>query len=171
MPDVNSPSRSVFVVVCLLIMVGVACDLDRSSVPDTPTAPSTMSPTPVPPPVTVTPLPPLIGASTTYRFSEPLENWGSRRVSGYTERSAFVLYESGGFYAEYDGYRYLGRYERDAGRIAFYFDERSTSAGAIGTIEGTRLEIRYSDMMQHSDFENAAYELSRSDSSLHMLLR
>jgi len=105
----------------------------------------------------VTPFPPLSGAATTYRFSEALENY---RVSGFTEGSSFVLYETGGFYLQYEAFAhgYRGRYEQDDGQISFYFSERSNTADAIGTLKGNRLEIRYSEMMQHSDFENAAYK-------------
>jgi hypothetical protein len=73
-----------------LFAVCVACG-DQAR----PTAPS---PSPAPPPVTVTPFSPLSGATTTYSFSGALENFGSYRVSGFTEDSSFVLYETGGFY-------------------------------------------------------------------------
>lgn len=124
-----------------------------------PTAPSP-SPAAPPPPVTVTPLPPLSGATTTYSFSAALENFGSYRVSGFTEGSSFVLYETGGFYLQYEAFahRYRGRYEQDDGHINFYFSERSNTADAIGTLKGHLLEIRYSETMQHSDFENAVYQ-------------
>jgi hypothetical protein len=112
----------------------------------------------VPPPAP--PLPPLSGASTTYSFSEPLENFGSRRVSVITEHSSFVLYESGGFYLRYEAFEqpYRGTYERDGGQITFHFSERGTTVDAIGTVKADLLEVRYSDMMQHADFENAVYK-------------
>jgi hypothetical protein len=115
---------------------------------------------PSPPPVTVTPLPPLSGATTTYSFSEPLENFGSYRAHGFTEGSSFVLYETGGFYLQYEAFahRYRGRYEQEDGRINFYFSERSSTADAIGTLKGQLLAIRFSEIMQHSDFENALYK-------------
>jgi len=124
--------------------------------------PSAPSPTPTaaPPPVVVTPFPPLSGATTTYRFSEPLENFGSYRVRGFTEGSSFVLYESGSFYLQYEAVagRYRGRYEQDDGQITFYFSERSHAPDAIGTLKGQRLAIHFSEIMQHSDFENALYK-------------
>jgi len=119
-----------------------------------PTAPS---PSPAaPPPVNVTPFPPLSGATTTYNFSDVLGNY---RVSGFTAGSSFVLYETGGFYLQYEAFahRYRGRYEQDDGQITFYFSERSNTADAIGTLKGNLLEVRYSEIMQHSDFENAVY--------------
>jgi hypothetical protein len=124
-----------------------------------PTAPSPMPEPPPPPPVSETPLPPLTGATTTYTFSEPLDNFGSYRVSPATTRSSFVLFETGSFYLQYEAFPQLavGRYEQADGRISFYFSARSQTAGAIGTLKGNLLEIRYSEMMQHSDFENAVY--------------
>ena len=131
-----------FIAVCL------ACN-------DQPIAPSRpVAPPPAPP------LPPLSGASTTYSFSEPLDNFGSYRVSGFTQRSSFVLYESGGFYLQYEAFdhQYRGRYERDAERITFSFSARGATADAIGTVKANLLEVRYRDIMQQSDFENALYK-------------
>ena len=122
---------------------------------DSPTAPSRPV---VPPPAP--PLPPLSGASTTYNFSEPLENFGSSRVSAVTEHSSFVLYETGDFYLQYDAFahQYRGKYERDADRITFSFSQRGNTVDAIGTLKADLLEIRYSDIMLLSDFENAVYK-------------
>lgn len=159
MRRVNSRLTVMTVVVsCLLTVSGSACDSSRQSMLGGPTAPSPTSVAP-PPPVSVTPFPPLTGAATTYSFSEALENWGSSRVSGFTERSAFVLYETGGFYLQYEAFahQYRGRYDQDGGQISFYFSERSNTPGAVGTLKGNLLEIRYSEIMQHSDFENAVY--------------
>lgn len=160
MRTVNARSMLMRLVVGgLLTMSWSACDAGRPSMPGAPTAPSA-SPAP-PPPVTVTPFPPLSGAATTYRFSEPLENFGRYRVSGVTEGSSFVLFESGGCYLQYEAFAdrpYRGRYEQDGGRITFYFSERSNAGDAIGTLKSNLLEIRYSEIMQHSDFENAVYK-------------
>lgn len=148
------------VVGCLVTVSGSGCDSNRQSFLRAPTAPTAPSPIAPPPPVTVTPFPPLSGAATTYRFSGPLENWGSSRVSGFTERSSFVLYETGGCYLLYEDFpnRLLGRYLQDAGRITFYFSEQSHTPDAIGTVKGDLLEIRYSEIMLHSDYENAVYK-------------
>lgn len=140
-----------------LLVVAAACD-DRAR----PTAP-TPNPTPPPPAVAVPPtplppLPPLTGAATTYEFSEPLDNFGVIRVRSFTERSSFVLYESGGFYLAYEGiaHRYRGGYEQGDGRITFHFNADPASS-AIGIVKGDRLEIRYNDTLRHSDFEDAVY--------------
>jgi len=137
------------------IAVCVACH-DQAR----PTAPSPSSAAAPPPPVTVTPLPPLSGATITYSFSEPLDNFGYHRVREFTEGSSFVLHETGGFYLQFKAFahRYRGRYEQDNRRIAFYFSEQSDRPDAIGSLRGHLLEVRYSEIMQHSDFENAVYQ-------------
>jgi hypothetical protein len=99
----------------------------------------------------------------TYVFSGALENFGVPRVSGATAGSSFVLYESGGFVLRFetlDG-QARGSYERDDGQIRFYFAERGSNPDATGTLRDDLMEVRYSEQMQHSDFENAVYQLSR----------
>lgn len=108
-----------------------------------------------PQPVDPTPLPPLSGAATTYRFSEPLDY----PVRDYTERSSIVLYESGGCYLQYDSLpgQLRGRCEHAEAEIRFYFSERTSAPDATGLVRGDVLEMRFSLQMQHSDFENAVY--------------
>jgi hypothetical protein len=136
-----------------LFVAAVACD-DGAR----PTAPSPNPAPPQAPAVPSPPVPPLTGAATTYVFSEPLDNFSVVGVRPYTEGSSFVLYESGGFYLAYKAFahQYRGGYEQEDGRITFYFSGDARSS-AIGTVKGDRLEIRYNDIMQHSDFENAVY--------------
>jgi hypothetical protein len=139
----------------LLFVVSVACD-DAVRL----TGPSPLSPSAPPPPVTTTPLPLPNGASTTYIFREPLENFGAYRVRHYTERSSFVLYDTGDFYLQVEDIpgRAGGRYVQENGQIRFYFSERSQTADAIGTLREDLLEVRYTDLMLHSDYENAVYQ-------------
>jgi hypothetical protein len=136
------------------LVLSIACDGRRG-----PTAP--IPPSPPPPPVTgPPPPPPLSGEATTFRFRAVLVDAGSGRVSRFTEHSSFVIYESGDFDLRYEhiAHPYRGRYERSEEKIAFYFSERSHLPDAIGTLKGDVLEVRYSEPMQHSDFENAAYQ-------------
>ena len=42
-------------------------------------------------------------------------------------------------------------------RVTFYFGPDDNSPDASGILKGNLLEVRFSDMMQHSDFENAVY--------------
>jgi len=110
---------------------------------------------PAPPPPQQPPLP---GPTTTYVFSEPL----GYPVSGYTRASKYVLYDSGAFALEYAGFErpYAGAYRLENGRISFDFNANGSS-DASGDLTGDLLEVRYSDLMQHSDFENAVYRRSQ----------
>ena len=132
----------------VFVAVSASCSSDHTQ----PVAPSPPAP---PPPVIVRPFPPLSGATTTYRFSKPL----SYPVRAFTEGSSFVLFESGGFHLLYPNVApYRGGYEREGERIILYFDERDHTPDAIGTLNGDLLEVRYSDRMEQSDFENAVYQ-------------
>ncbi len=149
-----------------LLVFSVACDAQR------PTAPSvflTRSST-VPPPITPpTPparptVPPLTGPSTSYDFSGPLEH----PVSDFTKTSRYVLYNSGAFSLRYEGPvagELVGSYRQEAERIIFDFGADGISFDrqpeAIGTLNGDVLEVRYSDTLKQSDFENAAYRRSQ----------
>lgn len=54
-------------------------------------------------------------------------------------------------------------YRQDNATITFRFDGAWTldQGFATGTPRGDLLEVRYSEIMQHSDFENAVYRRSR----------
>jgi hypothetical protein len=108
-------------------------------------------------PAAPNPFPLLTGPATTYSFSASLDY----KVRRFTEGSSFVLYENGSFYLWYDptGKPYGGSYERDGGRISFYFDwhRRSATPDAFGVLKDDLLEVRYDEIMQHADFENAVY--------------
>jgi hypothetical protein len=150
--------RSLLIAAALtgVLAIGGGCD-DRPRI--TAPTPSAVAPQPE---VAARPLPPLTGAAITYAFREALESFSGFRSSRYTEGSTFVLYESGDFALRFVAVAYeaRGRYERDHGQIYFYFGERSAAADAIGTLRGNLMEVRYSEMMQHSDFENAVYEIA-----------
>jgi hypothetical protein len=137
-----------------LLTAGPGCgDSARLTAPSSPRQPpAAISP---PPPADLTPFPPLSGAATTYRFSEALDY----PVRNYTERSSIVLYESGGCSLQYEStpWELRGRYEHDEAGIRFYFSERTSPPDATGLVRGDVLEMRFSLMMQHSDFENAVY--------------
>lgn len=140
----------------VLAALSVMCDrIDRPTAP-TSTASPPVSTAPPPRPAEH---PPIIGPATVYDFSGPL----SYSVRGFTTTSRYVLYDNGTFALQYIGFEYPGSYEKDGGTVRFLFfpcpcDERSQ---AIGTLNGELLEVRYSEMMQHSDFENATYTRSR----------
>ena len=72
--------------------------------------------------------------------------------------SRYVLYENGAFALQYVSLagQYTGSYRQEDGSI--YFDFNADRLwDASGTLNDDLLEVRYSDQMQHSDFENAVY--------------
>jgi hypothetical protein len=83
----------------------------------------------------------------------------------FTSTSSYVLYDNGAFslrYESLDEGTYTGSYRQEDGRIIFDFlaDGQGSQGGqpeAIATLDGDLLNVRYSDMMQHSDFDNAVY--------------
>jgi hypothetical protein len=138
-----------------VLMLGLACGTGQ------PTAPSAAPPpTTTPSPQWPQPLPPGEPVAT-YAFNGPLDY----PVRGFTAGSRYLLYDSGVFALQFDAFAhvYLGRYQTDKDSITFWFDGRWT--GNMGTaaaaLRGDLLEVRYSDIMQHSDFENAVYRRSR----------
>jgi hypothetical protein len=70
------------------------------------------------------------------------------------------LYENGVFGLRYDAFAhvYLGTYRQDDATISFSFDGHE---GATGTFQGDLLAIVYTELMQHSDFEDAVYRRSQ----------
>ena len=97
----------------------------------------------------------------TYGFSGPLDY----PIRGFTSGSQYLLYENGVFGLRYDAFAhvYLGMYRQDDATITFRFDGAWTwdQGFAMGTLKEDLLEVRYSDIMQHSDFENAVYRRSQ----------
>jgi hypothetical protein len=117
------------------LMLAVACGTEQ------PTAPSAL---PIPPTITV-PLQQL-------PVGEPVATY-------VTPGSQYLLYGNGVFGLRYDAFAhvYLGSYRQDYDTILFMFGGAST---ATGTLKEDLLEVRYSDIMVHSDFENAIYRRS-----------
>jgi hypothetical protein len=117
--------------------------------------PALPSPTPTP----TTSFPALSGPSRTFIFDHEL----SYRVSDYTRRSRFVLYDNGAFMLEYVGLgQCRGAYTDANGVITFEWEGWSTAGpwGAIGTLKGDSLTVQYNVVMQMSDFEDAVYALT-----------
>lgn len=84
---------------------------------------------------------------------------GTRRNLRHAPGSQYLLYGNGVFGLRYDAFAhvYLGSYRQDYDTILFMFGGAST---ATGTLKEDLLEVRYSDIMVHSDFENAIYRRS-----------
>ena len=132
-----------------VLMLGLACGTEP------PTAPSRVAARPI---ITQPPAPPPqpVGQPVaTYVFSGPLDY----PVSDVTTGSQYLLYENGVFGLRYDAFAhvYLGTYRQNDTTIGFSFDGHE---GATGTFQGDRLAIVYTELMQHSDFENAVYRRS-----------
>ena len=133
-----------------LLVLSVACS--DPPLPSAPTpVPSPVVPAPPPPAVTV---PPREGPSNLYVFSHPLEY----PVKVYTTNSTYVLCETGAFALQYwtVGRPHVGTYQREKNRILFSF-AWDLRWNVVGTINGDSLEVRYNDIMVHTDFENAVY--------------
>ena len=138
------------------LILGLACGTEQ------PTAPTVVS---TPPTITQPPTPPQrlpVGEPVaTYVFSGPLD-YATR---GFTTGSQYHLYDNGVFGLRYDAFAhvYLGTYRQDNATITFQFHPPSTAdrVDATGTLQGDLMEVRYSEIMQHSDFENAVYRRSQ----------
>jgi hypothetical protein len=147
-----------------VLMLGLACGTGRPTAPSA----SSVSPTSAQPP----PPQPSGEPVAIFAFSGPLDE----AVRDFTVGSRYLLYDTGVFKLRYDALTqgYPGTYRQDTATITFRFDgawtweqgwsclsdSRSTRGlcpFAMGILEGERLEIRYGDSMQHSDFENAVY--------------
>ena len=102
----------------------------------------------------------LSGPSRTFVFDREL----SYRVSDYTKKSRFVLYDNGAFVLQFPslgegGYR--GGYQDANGVITVRVGrlERGGPWGATGTLKGDSLTVQYNQIMQMTDFEDAVYVL------------
>jgi hypothetical protein len=89
----------------------------------------------------------------------------SYRVSEYTKKSRFVLYDNGAFVLMFPsigegGYR--GGYTETNGAITFEWEGWSVAGpwGATGTLKDGSLTVRYNGIMQLTDFEDAVYLLT-----------
>jgi hypothetical protein len=129
-----------------VLLLSCACG---AAAPTSPTRPTAL-PTPT--------ASPLSGARI-FTFEHEL----SSGVSEYTKTSRFVLYDNGTFELQYRtcmcGGEYLGRYTETPGSITFEWDGWSAAGpwGASGTLQGDTLTVRYNQIMQLTDFEDAAY--------------
>ena len=103
--------------------------------------------------------PPRSGPSRTFTFDRAL----SSRVSDYTRNSRFTLYDNGAFELSVGDGGYRGGYTVAEGVLDFVWEGWSVLGpwGATGTVTGDSLIVRYNDVMQFNDFEDAVYMLMR----------
>ena len=141
-----------------IVMLGSACGTERPTAPSAVPAPRTAAPARPPQPPQSLPAGEPVA---TYVFSGPLDY----SIRGFTTGSRYLLYGNGVFGLQYDAFAhvYRGTYQQESATITFRFDGEWTwdRGSATGTVKGDLLEVRYSDIMQHSDFENAVYRRSR----------
>ena len=140
------------------LLLGLACGSEPPTAPPTPPI-ATQPARPIPEP----PRPPSLPSGepvATYVFSGPL----GYPVSPFTPGSRYLLYDNGVFGLHYYGspyneYVYLGKYQQDGDNFTFRFDGSWTWDQGVATamLKGDLLEVRYSDIMQQSDFDNAVY--------------
>jgi hypothetical protein len=149
----NTVRRSAIVVLLVLLS---AC---AGSGPTSPTGtnPAPSLPLPTPP---ATNFPPLSGPSRTFIFAREL----LYPVSDYTKKSRFILYDNGAFVLQFPsvgegGYR--GGYKDASGVITFEWEGWNIAGpwGAIGSLTGDSLTVKYNEIMQWTDFEDATYAL------------
>jgi hypothetical protein len=138
-------------------VLSIACG---GSMPTAPTsAQRPIVPSPVPPPITN--FPPLTGLSRSFTFDHQLAN----APRDYTKQSRFVLYDNGAFALQYEslGIEYRGGYTESNGGLTFQWEGWSIAGawGATGTLKDGSLSVQYNLIMQLSDFEDAAYALTR----------
>jgi len=129
-----------------LLVLSSACGAAAPTSSTPPTALPALTPSPIP-------------GARIFAFDHAL----SSSASEYTKTSQFVLYDNGTFSLEYRtclcGGEYLGRYTEATGAITFDWDGWSKAGpwGASGTLQGDTLTVRYNQIMQLTDFEDAAY--------------
>lgn len=166
-----SPQGRCGAVVAFLVCV-VACEdsaptsPSRFSLPPPPAAPAPPYPPPPPtPPRTPITFPPLSGPSRTFVFDHEL----TYPVRPFTKQSRFVLFDNGAFVLEYlsiPAFTPSGQYRPTDGVLMFLFEGAGRYVDeawddAVGTLQGDSLTIEFEEQMQHSDYENAVYVLSR----------
>jgi hypothetical protein len=138
------------------LMLASACDTEPPTAPGPVPPPPVVTEPPAPPPPPARPLP---GGKlvATYVYSGTLDYV----VRDFTVGSQYFLYDDGVFGLRFEAHSYIywGTYLQDGTTITFRFDGDASSADEIatGTLKGDLLEVRYSELMQHSDFENAVY--------------
>lgn len=102
----------------------------------------------------------LSGPSHTFVFDHSLSNY----ADDYTKNSRFVLYDNGAFELQYSNPNVggvVGRYTQSNGVISFAWEGWSLAGSwaATGTLTGNSLTVNYNQVMQLTDFVDAAYTL------------
>ena len=156
--------------VVLLLLLSVACD----SGPTSPSPSGTLQSQSLAPRAPLISFPPLSGPSRAFFFDGQQTDllWATSygRVRDFTKNSRFVLYDNGAVLLQYPpsslgNGAYRGAYQIVNGVIMFLFEFQGRNADspwddATGTLKGDSLTVRYHEIMQHADFEDAVYVLT-----------
>ena len=148
--------RRLAALLCVVVTVAACGDGVRSAMPTAPTPTVVPSPQPVPPSLTGT-YPPITGPAHVFVYRDS----PYPRVATYTLTSRFVLYDDGRFALQYQypiG-EYRGTYTMTNRVIDFDWEGWSVMGrwDARGTLGGDVLSVRFNDVMQLTDFEDANY--------------
>jgi hypothetical protein len=139
-----------------LVLLSMACG--GSTAPTASRQRPAVASSPAPAPAN---FPALSGPSRTFTFDHNL----TTHPRDYTQMSRFVLYDNGAFALQYVslGGEYHGGYTESNGVITFEWEGWSIAGpwGATGTLNDGSLSVRYNEIMQLSDFEDAVYALRK----------
>jgi hypothetical protein len=149
--------RGLAALICAVVTLAGCGDGVRSAVPTAPTPTVVPSPQPVPAPSPSSGYPPITGSNRVFVYRDS----PYPRVAAYTLTSRFVLYDDGRFALQYEypiG-EYRGTYTMTDGVIDFDFEGFGVIGDwdARGTLKGDILSVRYTVIMQLTDFEDANY--------------
>jgi len=156
--SIIAPARRLGVLLAILVMAS-ACGHTTPTSPTAAVAPAPVLAPGQPPPRN---FPPLSGPSRTFVFDHEVPSY---HVSDGTKNSRFILYDDGGFVLRSSSWtgEYRGGYTEADGVITFEWEGWSVAGpwAATGTLKDEVLTVRYNDIMQWTDFEDAAYRLTR----------
>lgn len=168
-----TPKRWLSGTVVFFVAAATAClDMDGPAAPDLyPVTPSNpVSPSPLPPPVRPSPPPPfpaVPNGTVVYEGPEDLYDF-ILSYHGSKLPTRYLFFADSTFQLQFASYRfgifqYAGRYSRSDSVFTFTWEGWSTAGpwGASATLRGDTLDVRYNDIMNHSDFVDGRYTLVR----------
>jgi hypothetical protein len=143
----------------VVVLLGAGCGSSDATSPAVTGAPAVV-PIPITPPASPN-FPEPVGPSRIFVFDHAT----SYAVSEYTKQSRFVLYDNQAVALIYDGLglEYRGGYTEVNGNFVFNWGGGSSIGawGARGALKADTLIVQYNLAMGLSDFEDAAYVISR----------
>lgn len=146
----------------LIAILSAACSDSVRPLPTAPTPPTAG----VPPPVIAAP--PFPAVTKPARIYVATTDPSYVDYHGGTLKVRYVLYDDRAFVLQYTSARfgnfeYPGTYVERNGEVFFDFGSSTGAWGATATITDRLLTVTYSELMHHSDFEDAVFERMRED--------